>query len=112
MPDPYPPEMVDIRKYRDTHGRVPFDDWINGLRDIRAKQRLQVRIKRLSLGLEGDWKSISNGIREMRVTEGKGYRLYYSWIDETTVLLLCGGGKSTQKHDVKDAIRYLRDYHG
>ena len=59
--------MVEIRKYRDAQGRVPFDDWMNGLRDIRAKQRIQMRFRRLSLGLEGDWKSVGEGVRELRV---------------------------------------------
>ncbi len=103
--------MVEIRKYRDPNGRVPFDEWMNGLRDIRAKQRIQIRIRRLSLGLEGDWKSLGEGLRELRIPEGKGYRLYYSWDGDTAIILLHGGDKSTQKRDVEKAIDYLRDYH-
>ena len=56
--------MVEIRKYCDAQGRVPFDVWMNGLRDIRAKQRIQVRLRRLSLGLEGDWKPVGEGVRD------------------------------------------------
>lgn len=104
--------MIDIRKYRDAQGRVPFDDWINSLRDIRARQRINIRLRRLSLGLEGDWKSVGNKVRELRIPEGKGYRLYYAWDNKTTVVLLCGGDKSSQERDIEKAADYLRDYHG
>lgn len=104
--------MVEIRKYCDAQGRVPFDVWMNGLRDIRAKQRIQVRLRRLSLGLEGDWKPVGEGVRELRIPEGKGYRVYYAWDGETVVTLLCGGDKSSQQHDVEQAKTYWRDCHG
>ena len=104
--------MIDIRMYRDAHGRVPVDEWMNSLQDIRARQRIQVRIRRLSLGLEGDWKSVGKGVRELRIQEGRGYRLYYSWTDDNTAILLCGGDKASQKRDVQKAIAYLKDYHG
>lgn len=104
--------MVEIRKYRDAHGRVPFDEWMNGLRDIRARQRIQVRIRRLSFDLEGDWKPVGEGVRELRIPEGKGYRLYYGRDGRTVVVLLCGGDKSSQKRDVQRAVDYWRDYRG
>lgn len=92
--------MVEIRKYRDAQGRVPFDIWMNGLRDVRAKQRIHMRIRRLSLGLEGNWKSVGEGVRELRIPEGPGYRLYYAWDGKAAVILLCGGDKSSQRHDI------------
>jgi putative addiction module killer protein len=101
--------MVEIRKYRDAQGRVPFDDWMNGLRDIRAKQRIQMRIRRLSLGLEGDWRSVGEGVRELRVPEGAGYRLYYVWESGAAVILLCGGDKSSQQCDIDLAKHYWSD---
>ena len=104
--------MVEIRKYCDAQGRVPFDIWMNGLRDIRAKHRIQVRLRRLSLGLEGDWKPVGGSVRELRIPEGKGYRLYYAWDGETVVVLLCAGDKSTQQHDIELAKTYWRDCHG
>ena len=104
--------MVEIRKYCDAQGRVPFDIWMNGLRDIRAKQRIKVWLRRLSLGLEGDWKPVGQSVRELRIPEGKGYRLYYAWDGETVVVLLCAGDKSTQQHDIELAKTYWRDCHG
>ncbi len=71
--------MVTIYKYRDATGKVPYDQWINKLRDQRARMRVKNRIDRLSLGLEGDWKPVGESVRELRITEGKGYRVYYSW---------------------------------
>ncbi len=104
--------MYKIRKYRDARGRIPIDDWLQGLRDCRARQRILLRIRRLSLGLEGDWKPVGQGVRELRISEGKGYRLYYGWVDRTVVILLCGGDKSTQGRDVERAIEYWSDCNG
>lgn len=104
--------MVEIRKYRDAQGRVPVDEWMSGLRDIRARQRMLLRIRRLSVGLEGDWKSVGDGVRELRIPEGKGYRLYYAWEGDRVVILLCGGNKSSQAKDIKLARAYWKDCHG
>ena len=103
---------MEIRKYRDSRGRIPFDQWFEGLRDRRAKARIQIRVDRLAIGLEGDSKSVGGGIRELRIPEGKGYRVYYGRDGETVVLLLCGGDKSTQTRDIENAKQYWRDYHG
>jgi putative addiction module killer protein len=68
--------MIQIRKFRDSQGRIPFDEWLLNLKDGRARERIKVRVDRLSIGLEGDWKSVGEGVRELRVPEGKGYRVY------------------------------------
>ena len=104
--------MVEIRKYRDVQGRVPFDEWFSKLRDRRAQRRSQVRIDRLAAGLEGDWRPVGEGIRELRIPEGAGYRVYYAWDGDALVLLLCGGDKSTQLSDIAKAREFWRDYHG
>lgn len=93
-------------------GTVPFDIWLEGVRDTRARMRVATRIRRLSLGLEGDWKSVGEGVRELRIPEGAGYRVYYAWDGATAVLLLIGGNKSTQAGDIATAKRYWRQYHG
>jgi putative addiction module killer protein len=104
--------MIQIRKFRDSQGRIPFDDWLLNLKDSRARNRIKVRVDRLSIGLEGDWKSVGEDIRELRIPEGKGYRVYYAWDGETVVILLCGGNKSTQHRDIESAKCYWREYHG
>ncbi|MEJ1297846.1 MAG: type II toxin-antitoxin system RelE/ParE family toxin [Candidatus Sedimenticola sp. (ex Thyasira tokunagai)] len=84
---------------------------MDSLADARAKTRIQISVDKLSLGLESDWKPISNsgGIRELRIREGKGYRVYYAWDGKAVVILLCCGDKPSQKKDVKKAKEYWKD---
>jgi len=104
--------VVEIRKYVDEQGRAPFDDWLEGVKDQRARARILTRIDRVPMGNEGDWKPIkaSGGVRELRIPEGKGYRVYYAWDGETAILLLCGGNKSSQSADAKLAGDYWRNW--
>lgn len=108
----YISHMLEVRKYTDESGSIPFDRWVGKLRSIRAKARILNRIDRLSLGLEGDWKPVGGGVRELRIPEGKGYRVYYALHGETIVILLCGGDKSSQNKDIARAKEYWRLYHG
>jgi len=101
---------IDILKYEAVDGTIPLDAWLAGLRDRRAKARVLVRLNRLKLGLEGHWRSVGEGVRELKIPEGKGYRVYYAWDGQTIVLLLCGGDKSTQNADIENAKTYWRDY--
>jgi len=101
---------MDILKYEAADGTISLDDWLTGLRDHRARARVLVRLDRLQLGLEGHWRSVGEGVRELKIPEGKGYRVYYAWDGPTIVLLLCGGDKSTQNADIENAKTYWRDY--
>jgi putative addiction module killer protein len=80
-----------------------FDVWLAGLRDVRARARIQARILRLSLGNPGDVKPVGEGISEMRIDYGPGYRVYFWQRGQILILLLCGGDKSTQEKDIKAA---------
>jgi putative addiction module killer protein len=80
-----------------------FDVWLVGLRDDRARARIQARILRLSLGNPGDVKPVGEGISEMRIDHGPGYRVYFRQRGQVLILLLCGGDKSTQDKDIKAA---------
>lgn len=104
--------MNELRSFVDTNGQKPFDSWLSGLRDQRAAARILVRLNRLEHGLEGDAKPVGGGIKELRIPEGKGYRVYYGWDGTAVVILLCGGDKSTQRKDIDRAKRYWRKYHG
>jgi len=95
--------MIEIRK-TDT-----FAKWIDGLRDIRARARILVRIERLSLGNPGDVKPVGEGVSEMRITYGPGYRVYFKKIGQTVVVLLAGGDKRTQAKDIKSALRLAQN---
>lgn len=80
-----------------------FDRWLARLRDQRAKQRIQIRLRRVSLGNVGDIKPVGDGVSELRIDYGPGYRVYCLQRGETVVILLCGGDKSTQNRDIERA---------
>ncbi len=102
--------MAQIRKYQTPDGEVPFDKWMNGLRDVRAKAKILTRLNRLELDLEGDWKSVGGGVFELRVSEGQGYRVYFAREGHSVVLLLCAGDKRSQQRDIQRAKGYWQDY--
>lgn len=77
--------------------------WLRGLRDRAAKARIEVRLDRLALGNPGDVRPVGEGISELRITYGPGYRVYYVQRGEVLVILLCGGDKSTQSQDIERA---------
>lgn len=104
--------MSELRAYVDDRGHCPFEEWLRGLRDQRAAARVLSRLDRLVNGLEGDAKALGEGVKELRIPQGKGYRVYYGWDDATVVILLCGGSKATQQKDIERAKRYWRQYHG
>lgn len=91
--------MIEIRKTE------VFAKWIDGLRDIRARARVQARIERLASGNPGDVKSIGEGVSEMRIDYGPGYRVYFKRRGSILIILLAGGDKSTQSRDIKTALR-------
>jgi putative addiction module killer protein len=87
-----------------------FAKWSRGLRDIQAKARIAVRIRRLSLGNPGDVKPVGEGVSEMRIDYGPGYRVYFSKRGDVVVLLLCGGDKRTQATDIDTARALAREW--
>jgi putative addiction module killer protein len=102
--------MVDIVRYVTAAGRDVLGDWLTGLRDLRARARITVRLTRLAVGNFGDCRSVGNGVWELRIDYGPGYRVYYAMLDRTCVLLLCGGDKTRQSADIERAIEYWKDY--
>ena len=101
---------LKLREYLSKSGRSPFNDWLLGLRDLRARARVAVRLDRVRLGNLGDHASLGNGVFELRIFYGPGYRVYYSLEHDNGVLLLLGGTKGTQKRDINTAQAYLHDY--
>jgi putative addiction module killer protein len=85
-----------------------FTAWLERLRDRRARDRILARIDRLSLGNPGDVEPVGEGVSEMRIDYGPGYRLYFKQRGDTVVILLCGGDKRTQARDIKRAIEMAR----
>lgn len=80
-----------------------FDSWFKGLRDRRAAARINARLRRVSLGNLGDVAPVGDGVSEMRIFYGPGYRIYFVQEGQALIVLLCGGDKSTQKKDIKRA---------
>lgn len=86
-----------------------FSDWLEELRDIQGKHRIISRIDRLSMGNPGDVKSVGDGVSELRIKCGPGYRLYFTKRGTAIGILLCGGDKSTQAKDIKRAIELAKE---
>lgn len=80
-----------------------FDRWLRGLQDTRARAKIITRIRRLSLGNPGDVKPVGEGVSELRIPYGPGYRVYYFTRGPVVVVLLCGGDKATQARDIDQA---------
>ena len=95
--------MIEIRKTE------LFAQWIDGLKDIRARARIQVRVERLAAGNAGNVKPVGEGVSELRIDYGPGYRVYFKKIGRTVVILLVGGDKRTQGRDIKTALRLARN---
>ena len=91
-----------IEKYETSSGSVPFDEWFNDL-DEAIQARVDARLDRVVLGNFGDYKSVGNGVFELRLNFGPGYRIYYALDGLEIVLLLVGGDKKTQVKDIKIA---------
>ena len=100
----------ELRIYTTEDGREPFTEWLASLRDSRARAKIRVRLDRVSLGNLGDCQSVGEGVQELRINYGPGYRIYFSQEGATIVLLLCGGDKRSQTQDIETAHAYWKDY--
>ena len=95
--------MIEIRKTE------TFVKWLDGLRDIKARSRVLVRIERLAAGNPGDVKPVGEGVSELRIDYGPGYRVYFVKRGQAVIVLLAGGDKSTQAKDIRAAIRLAQN---
>ena len=102
--------VIEIRRYVTASGSDVIGNWLAGLADLKARARIAARLDRLVLGNFGDCKALRDGISELRIDWGPGYRVYYAMVGRTCVLLLCGGDKRRQTCDIQRAIEYLKDF--
>jgi putative addiction module killer protein len=102
--------VTEVRHYVTRAGKDIFDDWMTNLADARAQAKIAIRIDRLVAGNFGDCKLLRQGVCELRIDWGPGYRVYYTMIDKESVLLLCGGDKRKQPQAIDRALNFLRDY--
>ncbi len=102
--------MFEIIEYETEGGESPFASWLEGLNDVNAMARVDARILRLTEGLFGDCKPVGEGVWELRVDWGPGYRVYYARAGKRLILLLCGGDKRKQSTDIRRSIRYWKNW--
>ncbi|HTP96765.1 MAG TPA: type II toxin-antitoxin system RelE/ParE family toxin [Burkholderiales bacterium] len=102
--------MFDIRRYRTADGDEPFTEWFSDLRDRHARARILARLERLALGNFGDAKFLRDGVSELRIDWGPGYRVYFGRDGRTLIVLLCGGDKRKQGADIRRAVTLWQEY--
>ena len=95
--------MIELRKTE------LFAEWLDDLRDLQARARVQARLERLAGGNPGDVKPVGEGVSELRINYGPGYRVYFKEQGRQTIILLAGGDKRTQAKDIKTALRLARN---
>lgn len=95
--------MIEVRK------TDVFAKWLDGLRDIRARARVQARIERLAAGNPGDVEPVGEGVSELRINYGPGYRVYFKQRRRELIILLAGGDNGSQAKDIKAALRLARN---
>jgi putative addiction module killer protein len=102
--------MIEMRRYQRLDGHVPLTGWLTGMRDARARAQLEIRFRRVSLGIFGDIKPVGEGVLELREDLDPGYRVYLGRHGATLVILLCGGDKRSQDADIRRAKEYWADW--
>jgi len=102
--------ILEIQYYQTSTGAKPFVRWFENLDDRQACIRIDARLSRVAVGNLGDVRSVGNGVLELRIHWGPGYRVYIARRGEFVILLLCAGDKRTQQRDIQRAKTYLKDY--
>jgi putative addiction module killer protein len=102
--------VIEIRHYLSRAGKDVFDDWLTRLADARTQAKIVSRLNRIAAGNFGDCRPLRQGLSEMRIDWGPGYRIYYAMLSRVCLLILCGGDKRKQSSDIDRALAYLKDY--
>jgi len=102
--------VIELIRYQQEDGREPYTEWFRGLRDQRAKARIDSRLRQIQSGNLGDWKSVGDGVTELRIDVGAGYRVYCGRHGMVWVILLCGGDKDSQSKDIARAKTLWADW--
>lgn len=99
-----------LKVYETRNGAQPMMEWLRGLRDLKARTAIRLRLNRMQLGNFGHCEPVGEGVSELKIDLGPGYRVYFGKIERTVVLLLCGGDKKSQKKDIRRALEFFRDH--
>ena len=100
----------DIQRYVTSDGSIPFDDGISSLRSLKTQAKVDARLQRVALGNLGNVRFVGEGVYELKIDYGPGYRIYFGQVDTIVILLLCGGDKSSQNQDITIAKQYWEEY--
>jgi putative addiction module killer protein len=101
---------MELRIYTDAQNRKPLTAWLDALKDVRGRAQIRARLARVATGNIGDCKPLREGVQELRIDHGPGYRVYLSRQGPVLVLLLCGSDKTDQERAIRQAIDYLDDW--
>lgn len=104
------PIAKELQEYLAIDGKCPFRDWLESLKNVKARAIIRVRLNRFRIGNFGDCKSVGEGVYELRIDFGPGYRVYFGQDGNILIILLCGGTKRGQNRDIKKAKIYWQDY--
>ena len=104
------PSLFTLEYYITETGKIPFKDWLENLKDIHARAKIRVALDRVRLGNFGHAKFIGEGINELKIDFGPGYRVYYALAGDAIVLLLLGGDKASQSKDIVRAKEYWKEF--
>lgn len=99
-----------IEAYKTKEGQCPFKEWIESLKDARARNKIRKRLDRVEMGNLGDWNSVGESVYELKINYGPGYRIYFGQEGQRLVILLCGGDKNSQQKDISKAREYWIDW--
>jgi putative addiction module killer protein len=103
-------EPQNVLIYARSDGSAPFTEWFDDMKDMKARASIRSRLDRLEVGSFGDAKTVGEGVSELRIDVGPGYRVYYGRHGKRIVILLCGGDKSSQAKDISKAKKFWADY--
>ncbi|MEO8051694.1 MAG: type II toxin-antitoxin system RelE/ParE family toxin [Acidobacteriota bacterium] len=105
-----PVQPRGLQIYETLGGKRPFQEWLDSLKDDAAQGRILARLERVRLGLLGDCRFVGDGVSELRIDAGPGYRVYFGQEGRAIVILLCGGSKAIQRSDIRNALAFWKDY--
>jgi putative addiction module killer protein len=107
---------IRVLIYEHHDGNAPYAQWLDGLRDKQAAAKIEIRVRRIRLGNLGYWDPVGDGVGELKIDYGPGYRVYFGRMGTTIIVLLCGGDKKSQRKDIVKAkelwLDFKERYHG
>ena len=103
-------DKKELVVYERSGGKCPFGDWLSHLKDNKARDIIRVRLDRLAYGNAGQYERLGNGLYELKIYFGPGYRVYFGEASRNLIVLLCGGDKNSQSQDIETARQYWADH--